>query len=166
MEENSSDNFVELFGELVRNSSEFSTNRDLDKVTVTDIHDEFQSNMEYLNSFGSGGGRPKRVVSLTEKGKSYARDLQFENRKSLYCNLQKQTGLITSLSNSSARIEVIRCELSKLDELFCNLMAVQENYIGLVDNCDQHDIETRWFEKVEFEVSRMRYGRFYKSSDC
>eukprot|EP00794_Sanderia_malayensis_P019359 gene19359-21279_t len=47
---------------------------------------------------------------------------------------------------------VIRCELSKLNEIFCNLMAVQENFIALVENCDQHDIESRWFEVVDKEV--------------
>ena len=47
---------------------------------------------------------------------------------------------ITASLNSSERIEVIRCELSKLDEIFCNLMAVQENILGYWTN--GHNIET------------------------
>ena len=153
MMENTLDKSVESFGELARNSLELSTNRDPNKDEATDIRDEFQSIMEARNSLGIVGDRPKRTVSLTEKGKSYTRDIQFGKRKLLYRDLQKQMELITASQNSSERIEVIRCELSELDEIFCNLMAVQENYIGLVDNCDQHDIETRWFETVDKEVA-------------
>ena len=151
--ENTLDKSVESLGELARNSLELSTNRDPNKDEATDIRDEFQSIMEARNSLGIVGDRPKLIVSLTEKGKSYTRDIQFGKRKLLYRDLQKQMELITASRNSSERIEVIRCELSELDEIFCNLMAVQENYIGLVDNCDQHDIETRWFETVDKEVA-------------
>eukprot|EP00794_Sanderia_malayensis_P004020 gene4020-4569_t len=152
MARNSSDNVFGNFGESLRNNSEPSTNRNLDEVTVTNIQDEVQSNIEALNLFGPGGDRSKRVATLTEKGKSYTRDVLFRNRKSLYCNFQKQMKFITSLLNLSHSMTVIRCELSKLDEIFCNLMAVQENFIALVENCDQHDIEIRWFEVVDKEV--------------
>ena len=152
MARNSSDKAFGNFGESLRNNSESTTDRNLDEATATNIQDEVQSSIEALDLFGPGGDRPKRVVTLTEKGKSYTRDLQFRNRKLLHCNLQKQMKFITSLLNSSHSITVIRCELSKLDEIFCNLMAVQENFIALVENCDQHDIESRWFEVVDKEV--------------
>ena len=139
---NTLDKSVESFGELAKNSLELRTNRNLSKDEATDIRDEFQSNMEAWNSLSIMGDRPKHTVSLTEKGKSYTRDLQFGKQKLLYRNLQKQMELITASLNSSERIEVVQSKLSELDEIFCNLMAVQENYIGLVDSCDQHDIET------------------------
>ena len=57
------DKFVESFGELERSNSELSTNRDLYQDEATDIRDEFQSDMEALNSLSIVGDGPKRAVS-------------------------------------------------------------------------------------------------------
>ncbi len=59
---------------------------------------------------------------------------------------------ITSLLKSSHSITVIRCELSKLDEILAIERPYKKMFIALVDHCDQHDTESWWFEVVDKEV--------------
>ena len=70
-----SDAFVESFEELERERSIPRVFTEKDKMKSN--YGELQDNGEALSLFAHGSDRPKRVLALTEEGKSYTRNLQF-----------------------------------------------------------------------------------------
>ena len=93
--------------------------------------------------------KPDRLRRLTEKGRLQQLELIDKKRKNVTKRIDKQRQLMDVLMNSENNVECVADELSVLNEVFKDLISLNQRYEAIEIQEDEFD---NWFDEADKEM--------------